>query len=125
MAGSFPALQFKPSQKPFVAFGIVPIADSHDLEDRSFIAVVQDAEAVTQITVSFSLNWPALEQRKKSFATVSFRVSQLCNFGSLTAAVCGHPLVPLAVGQLFDLNSLGLPFGEHQKIDNAAKLVKP
>jgi hypothetical protein len=26
VAGSFPALQFNPSQKPFVAFGIVPVA---------------------------------------------------------------------------------------------------
>jgi hypothetical protein len=43
---------------------LVPIADSHDLEDRSFVAVIQDAKAVTQITVSFSLTWPALGQRK-------------------------------------------------------------
>ncbi|EKD99116.1 MAG: hypothetical protein ACD_23C00120G0002 [uncultured bacterium] len=55
------------NQEPLVKFGIVPIADSHDLEDRSFIAVVQDAEAVTQITVSFSLNWPALEQRERVY----------------------------------------------------------
>lgn len=30
--GSFPAVQFNPSQKPFVAFGIEPIADDDFLE---------------------------------------------------------------------------------------------
>jgi len=30
--GSFRVLQCNPRQKPFVAFGNVPIADSHDLE---------------------------------------------------------------------------------------------
>ena len=31
-AGSFPAVQFTPSEKPFVAFGIVPIAEFRFIE---------------------------------------------------------------------------------------------
>jgi hypothetical protein len=70
--GSFRVLKFNPSQKPLVAFGIVPIADSHDLEDRSLVAVVRNAKAVTKITVSLSLTWLALEQRKETITTGGF-----------------------------------------------------
>lgn len=51
---------------------IVPIADKHDLKDRSFVALILGTKAVTQITTSFSLTWPALEQRERLFATGSF-----------------------------------------------------
>jgi hypothetical protein len=37
-----------------MAVNYVPIADSHNLKDRSFVAVILDAKAVTQITISFS-----------------------------------------------------------------------
>jgi hypothetical protein len=36
-AGSFPAFQLNPSQKPFVAFGIVPIAAIHQKAELTFI----------------------------------------------------------------------------------------
>lgn len=51
--------------RPVVVVSILPIADSHDLEDRSFVAVIQDAKAVTQITVSLYLTWPAPKQRQE------------------------------------------------------------
>ena len=38
-------------------------ADNHDLAKRSFVIVARDAEAVTQIFGSFSLNWPTSVQR--------------------------------------------------------------
>lgn len=48
----------------------VPIADGHDLEDRSFVAIVQDVKGVAQITVSLSLTWSALEQREPTFSDI-------------------------------------------------------
>lgn len=45
----------------------MPLADSHDLKDRSFDALILDTKAVTQITDSFSLTWPALEQPERKF----------------------------------------------------------
>jgi hypothetical protein len=66
-AGSFRVLQGNPRQKPFVAFGNVPIAGSHDFEDRSLVVMVRNARAVTQIAVSFSLTWPTLEQRERVY----------------------------------------------------------
>jgi hypothetical protein len=54
-------------QRSFLTFGTVPIADSHDLEDRSLVAVVRNAKAVTQITVSRSLTWPDHEPRLRIF----------------------------------------------------------
>ncbi|TSA09746.1 MAG: hypothetical protein D4R79_13110 [Comamonadaceae bacterium] len=44
----------------------VPIAVSHESQDRPFAALVLDAKAVAQITGSFSLTWPALAQRLES-----------------------------------------------------------
>lgn len=49
----------------------VPIPDSHNLGDRTFAAVVREAEAGAQITGSFSLTWRALLQRVQSFTTDS------------------------------------------------------
>jgi len=66
---------------------IVPIADSHELKDRSFVAVIQDAKAVTQVTVSFSLTWPALEQRELTAASVGYRSGQFCDSGGGSTAV--------------------------------------
>jgi hypothetical protein len=51
----FPAHQFNTAKKQFMATRKVPIADRHDLEDRSLVVVVRNARAVTQITASFSL----------------------------------------------------------------------
>ena len=36
VGGSFPALQFNPSQKPFVVFGIVSKAGAHTCVKRAF-----------------------------------------------------------------------------------------
>jgi hypothetical protein len=60
---SFLVAQITSSQRPFVTGNWVSFADSHDLEDRPFAAVVRDAEAVTQITASFSLTRRAPVQR--------------------------------------------------------------
>jgi hypothetical protein len=57
----------KTGQPTFMAVANVPIADSHDLEDRSLVAVVRNAKAVTQITVSRSLTWPDHEPRLRIF----------------------------------------------------------
>jgi len=43
--GSFPAVQFNASQKPFVADFSVPIADSHDFEDLTFMVTCWKAKA--------------------------------------------------------------------------------
>ena len=36
-----------------VSTNFVPIADSYDLEDRPFVAVVREAKAVAQLTNSY------------------------------------------------------------------------
>ena len=56
----FPVVQLNTVQKQFVATRKVPLHDIHLLGDRKFVAVVWDAEAVTQVTGSFSLNRRAL-----------------------------------------------------------------
>ena len=65
-----PAAQFIARHKPFVADFNVPIADSHDLEDRPFAGAVPEVKAVAQITGSFSLIWPALVQREPTFSAI-------------------------------------------------------
>ena len=35
--GSFPVVQFDPGQKPFVSFGMVPVAVSHEKTELTFI----------------------------------------------------------------------------------------
>ena len=46
--------------RPVANCSLVPLHDIHLLGDRKFVAVVWDAEAVTQVTGSFSLNRRAL-----------------------------------------------------------------
>jgi siroheme synthase (precorrin-2 oxidase/ferrochelatase) len=45
----------------------VPIADSHDFEDLTFMVTCWKAKAAVQIAVSTSLSWPAPVQRERSF----------------------------------------------------------
>ena len=52
--GSFRVLQCNPRQKPFVAFGNVPVADSHDFEDIR--GDVLEGKAAVQIAGSNSLS---------------------------------------------------------------------
>lgn len=66
---SGPPSAYRPVEKKgiIVVVSILSIADSHDLEDQSLVAVVRNAKAVTQITVSLYLTWPAPEQRKRVY----------------------------------------------------------
>jgi hypothetical protein len=52
---SYMEVQFNANQAPLVKFGIVPIADSHDLKDRLLVAVFGEAKAATQIANLHSL----------------------------------------------------------------------
>lgn len=52
-AGSFPAVQFNASQKPFAAFCIVPKAVDGESQDRPFAAIVRGAKADLQFESSF------------------------------------------------------------------------
>ena len=67
-------------QTPVVTSNNVPKADSHDLEDRPFVAVVRKAKAVAQITGSFSLPWPSTVQRKPTAVNGRFLALQSCDF---------------------------------------------
>ena len=49
---SFAVAQFDSSQKPYVAFGNVPIEDGHDLEDLTFAGSTGQARAVIQFARS-------------------------------------------------------------------------
>ncbi len=64
--GSFMVGQHRPSQQPFVAFGLVPIAVGGESQDRSFAAMVRGAKADLQSASSFSLTWLAPVQRLQS-----------------------------------------------------------
>ena len=65
----FPALQFNAVNKQFVATRKVPQGVGEQSQERLFAALVPDAKAVTQVTGSFSLTWPALGQRKPTATT--------------------------------------------------------
>ena len=47
----------------------VPLEVGEQSQDRPFAALVPDAKAVTQVTGSFSLTWPATGQRDQPFTT--------------------------------------------------------
>ena len=61
--------QFIARHKPFVADCKVPQGVGEQSQERLFAALVPDAKAVTQVTGSFSLTWPALGQRKPTATT--------------------------------------------------------
>jgi hypothetical protein len=46
--GSFTVCQLNSRQKSFVAFGNVPIADDHGLDDRTLTVLTKEATAVIQ-----------------------------------------------------------------------------